>query len=181
MGRTGKGTGRSPLQPSLRYVIVVDVVIFSIRLLEKYSAGMGRNNPHHVRLVRQCLGRQSRSRVGSLCRYHPSGRRIIDLPTQIYPCPSDHPFCNWRCRYFAPPWILILIFATCSLGFGRRVTWTSDLIVPPGHQMTFKNALNVSSANLFLKLVIPSWAMSLTEHTREINVAFKELKVPCPN
>jgi hypothetical protein len=45
---------------------------------------MGRNDPDHVRPVRQCLGRQSRSRVGSLRRYHPSGRLIVDLLAQIF-------------------------------------------------------------------------------------------------
>jgi hypothetical protein len=54
------------------------------------------------------------------------------------------------------------------------------MIVPPGHQMTFKDALNVSSTNLGLKLGIPSWAMSLTGHTRKVNLAFKELEVLCP-
>jgi hypothetical protein len=39
---------------------------FSMRSLEKYSAGMGRNRPHHVRPLRQCLGRQSRNRGGQL-------------------------------------------------------------------------------------------------------------------
>ena len=65
--------------------MVVDVVIFSIRLSEKYSAGMGRNDPDHVRPVRQCLGRQSRSRLGSLRRYHPSGRLTVDLPHTNFP------------------------------------------------------------------------------------------------
>jgi hypothetical protein len=45
---------------------------------------MGRNDPDHVRPVRQCLGRQSRSRVGSLRRYHPSGRLIVHLLAQFF-------------------------------------------------------------------------------------------------
>jgi hypothetical protein len=49
--------------------------------------------------------------------------------------------------------------------------------VPPGHQMTFKDALTVSSSNLALKMVLPSWTMNLTQHTRKINLAFNELKV----
>jgi hypothetical protein len=46
----------------------VEVAIFSTGSLEKYSAGMGRNRPHHVRSLRQCLGRQSRDRGGPLRR-----------------------------------------------------------------------------------------------------------------
>jgi hypothetical protein len=71
---------------------------------------------------------------------------------------------------------------SCSrdLGFGRRVTWTSDLIVPPGHQMTFKDALHVLSSNLIFKIALPKWSMHLTERLRRINLAFDEMKVPCP-
>ncbi len=61
----------------------VEVDIFSTRSLEKYSSGMGRNRPHHVRPIRQCLGRQSRNRVGSLRRYHPSGRSSVDSPARL--------------------------------------------------------------------------------------------------
>ena len=67
------------------------------------------------------------------------------------------------------------------LGFGRRVTWTSDLAVPAGHQMTFKDALHVSSTSLILKIVLPSWTMKLTEHTRKADRAINELKVSHPN
>ena len=41
------------------YWRAVEVDMFSMRSLEKYSASMGRNHPHHVRPIRQCLGRQS--------------------------------------------------------------------------------------------------------------------------
>ncbi|KAI9438703.1 cytochrome P450 [Lactarius indigo] len=70
----------------------------------------------------------------------------------------------------------IALFVIGVAGFGRRVTWTSDLIVPPGHQMTFKDALHILSANLGLKILLPNWAMNLTAHTRKVNLAFNELK-----
>ncbi|KAI0279039.1 cytochrome P450 [Russula aff. rugulosa BPL654] len=60
--------------------------------------------------------------------------------------------------------------------FGRRVTWTSDLVVPPGHQMTFKDALHILSSNLIQKLIAPDWAKNLTKHSRSIELAFTELK-----
>ncbi|KAH9035825.1 cytochrome P450 [Lactarius hengduanensis] len=60
--------------------------------------------------------------------------------------------------------------------FGRRVTWTSNLIVPPGHQMTFKDAFQILSSNMGLKIILPNWAMNLTERTRRVNLAFNELK-----
>jgi hypothetical protein len=57
------------------------------------------------------------------------------------------------------------------------VTWTTDLVVPPGHEMTFKDALHISSTNLALKIVLPDWAKNVTKHTRKVQLAFTELKV----
>ena len=57
------------------------------------------------------------------------------------------------------------------------MTWTSDLVVPPGHQMTFKDALHISSTNLVLKIILPNWTKYLTSHTRKVDLAFTELKV----
>ena len=65
-------------------------------------------------------------------------------------------------------------------GFGRRVTWTSDTVVPPGHQMTFKDALQILSNNIILKIVVPGWAMNLTKQTRKVGLAFTDLKVCSP-
>ena len=58
--------------------------------------------------------------------------------------------------------------------------WTSDLIVPFGHQMTFKDSLHIVASNLVLKIILPSWAMKLSERTRKVELAFNELKVTCP-
>ncbi|KAH9066972.1 cytochrome P450 [Lactarius deliciosus] len=70
----------------------------------------------------------------------------------------------------------IALFVVGAAGFGRRVTWTSDLSVPPDHQMTFKDALRIVSSNLILKMGVPKWAMKLTERTRRVNLAFDELR-----
>jgi len=69
------------------------------------------------------------------------------------------------------------ILMTAIRGFGRRVTWTSDLVIPPDHQMTFKDALHVLSTNLVLKIILPNWAKYLTKHTRAVDLAFTEIKV----
>jgi hypothetical protein len=66
-------------------------------------------------------------------------------------------------------------------GFGRRVTWTSDLVVPPGHQMTFKDALHILSTNLIMKIILPDWAKNLTKHSRKVHQSFVELKVGSSN
>ncbi|KAH9172788.1 cytochrome P450 [Lactarius sanguifluus] len=70
----------------------------------------------------------------------------------------------------------IALFVIGVAGFGRRVTWASDLSVPPGHQMPFKDALYIVSTNLILKMGVPNWAMKLTERTRRVNLAFDELR-----
>ena len=57
------------------------------------------------------------------------------------------------------------------------MTWTSDLVVPAGHQMTFKDALHILSTNLILKIVLPRWAKHVSKHARKIDLAFRELKV----
>ncbi|KAH9057200.1 cytochrome P450 [Lactarius vividus] len=70
----------------------------------------------------------------------------------------------------------IALFVVGVAGFGRRVTWASDLTVPAGHQMPFKDALHIVSTNLILKMGVPNWAMKLTERTRRVNLAFDELR-----
>ncbi|KAN0136291.1 cytochrome P450 monooxygenase [Lactarius tabidus] len=87
-----------------------------------------------------------------------------------------------HCLDITLPVVIILLFLfllvlQLDVGFGRRVTWTSDLIIPPGHQMTFKDALHIVAQQLFLKITLPNWAMNLTAHTRKVNLAFNELKL----
>ena len=43
--------------------------------------------------------------------------------------------------------------------------------------MTFKDALHIMSTNLFLKIILPNWAMNFTKHTRMVDMAFSEIKV----
>ena len=76
---------------------------------------------------------------------------------------------------YAPSQLLNLM--TSTPGFGRRVTWTSDIVVPPGYQMTFKDALHILSTNLIQKMIAPDWAKHLTNHSRNVELAFRELKV----
>jgi hypothetical protein len=57
------------------------------------------------------------------------------------------------------------------------MTWTTDLVVPPGHQMTFKDALHIFSSNLILKVILPNWAKYFSKHAERIDLASMELKV----
>ncbi|KAI8969412.1 cytochrome P450 [Trametes punicea] len=44
-------------------------------------------------------------------------------------------------------------------GFGRRISWVEDNITPPGHSMTFKEALYHVSHLLVLKVIFPDWLL----------------------
>ena len=63
------------------------------------------------------------------------------------------------------------------LGFGRHVTWTSDLDIPPGHQMTFKDALHILSTKIIMKILVPEWAKKLTKEISRVHLASDELEV----
>ncbi|KAI0064392.1 cytochrome P450 [Artomyces pyxidatus] len=69
----------------------------------------------------------------------------------------------------------IALFVIGVAGFGRRISWMDDLIIPEGHKMTFKDALHIVSSDVGLKLIFPDWAMGLTKRTRKVRIAFEEL------
>ena len=142
---------------------------------------MGRDHPNHDGLVRQCLERQVRSCCRSLCGYHPPG--TIPL-AHIIPWSCLNIFIRLPSTLSASQVVYPMQDSNCcshvtASGFGYRVTWITDTVVPPGHQMTFKDALHISSTNLLVKLALPDWAKYLTKHTRKVDLAFTELKVFC--
>lgn len=53
----------------------------------------------------------------------------------------------------------------------------SRLLISSGHKMPFKEALNLSSINLHVKALLPSWLISLRPQWRQANLAFDELFV----
>lgn len=63
------------------------------------------------------------------------------------------------------------------LGFGRQLTWSSDLDIPPGHQMTFKDALHVLSTKIIMKIIVPEWAKNLNKEIGRVHLAFHEMEV----
>ncbi|OJT02987.1 Cytochrome P450 4X1 [Trametes pubescens] len=61
-------------------------------------------------------------------------------------------------------------------GFGRRITWNEDAVAPEGHNITFKDALNVVSRNLFLQVLFPHWLLKWgTSSMRRFYASYKEL------
>ena len=51
------------------------------------------------------------------------------------------------------------------------------MIIPPGHTMTFKDALHIATKDFILKLVVPKWALGLTPRLRKVKLGFEELHV----
>ncbi|KAJ7807793.1 cytochrome P450 [Mycena leptocephala] len=69
----------------------------------------------------------------------------------------------------------IALFVIGAAGFGRKVSWKEDTVVPPGYTMSFKDALHTVSTGTITKFIVPTWAMGLTKHLRHVRVAFNEL------
>lgn len=66
-------------------------------------------------------------------------------------------------------------------GFGRKVSWKDDMVVPSGYTMSFKEALHTVSSSTLIKIIVPKWAMGLTKRLRHVRDAFKELDVRLPS
>ncbi|KAI0716473.1 cytochrome P450 [Earliella scabrosa] len=61
-------------------------------------------------------------------------------------------------------------------GFGRRISWNEDSIAPPGHTLTFKEALHEVSHRLFLQVLFPDWLLrNGNAQMRYFSRAYKEL------
>ncbi|KAJ6474842.1 cytochrome P450 [Mycena sanguinolenta] len=69
----------------------------------------------------------------------------------------------------------IALFVIGVAGFGRKVSWKEDTVVPPGYTMSFKDALHTVSMGTITKLLVPTWAMGLTKHLRHVAAAFSQL------
>ena len=72
------------------------------------------------------------------------------------------------------------MLTTRCAGFGRSMSFTEELEVPPGFTMNFKDALRVVSEGVLIKLLVPKRAVGLTERFREVDRAFTELEVTLP-
>jgi len=61
--------------------------------------------------------------------------------------------------------------------FGRDVSWKEDTSMPPGHEMSYKDALHTATTNSLLKIIVPDWAMGLTKTLRDTKQAYDEIYV----
>ncbi len=78
---------------------------------------------------------------------------------------------------------MLLLWATLpaetfiTVGFGKSISFDEDSIVPPGHSMTFKDALHDFSANVTMGIMAPRWAMGLTSGLRRYFEAYQNVIV----
>jgi hypothetical protein len=65
-----------------------------------------------------------------------------------------------------------------AAGFGYRINW-EDNETPPGHQMSFKQSIEIVAARIFVRLLCPKWLFEWapTKQIREVRDAFSEFRV----
>ena len=61
--------------------------------------------------------------------------------------------------------------------FGRDVSWKEDTSIPPGHKLSYKDALHITTTNNLLRILVPDWAMGLTQKLRDTKQAYDEIHV----
>jgi hypothetical protein len=69
------------------------------------------------------------------------------------------------------------LYVISAAGFGRKMSWKEEKVVPSGHLMSFKTSICTVTTYLIHRLLLPDWAVGLTKKTREIDLGFKELRV----
>ncbi|KDR75779.1 hypothetical protein GALMADRAFT_248468 [Galerina marginata CBS 339.88] len=70
----------------------------------------------------------------------------------------------------------IALFVIGVAGFGRKISWHDDVVIPAGHQMTFKDSLHIASSDIIFKAILPDWALKYgTARLRNVKTAFEEL------
>ncbi|VDB86106.1 unnamed protein product [Peniophora sp. CBMAI 1063] len=69
----------------------------------------------------------------------------------------------------------IALFVIGAAGFGRRISWDSDNYVPPGHQLSFKAALDACAHDMGFRVMFSERILSLTAPGRRVLMEFEEL------
>ncbi|PSS35560.1 hypothetical protein PHLCEN_2v1488, partial [Hermanssonia centrifuga] len=72
----------------------------------------------------------------------------------------------------------IALFVIGAAGFGRRISWQDDLVVQPGHKLTFKDSLHHVSTDIVLKILCPDWFLQYAPIKRlnTCQLAYDELE-----
>ncbi|KAG7445093.1 cytochrome P450 [Guyanagaster necrorhizus] len=62
-------------------------------------------------------------------------------------------------------------------GFGRKMPWQADTVVPPGHTMAFHDAMRLVSTGIILRITVTRWIMGLIPKWVKVRAAFDELEL----
>jgi len=62
--------------------------------------------------------------------------------------------------------VTLALYIISSAGFGKPISFDENTDIPPGHTMTFKDALHIVSIDMTLGIAVPNWAMGLTNRLR---------------
>ncbi|GJE97102.1 cytochrome P450 [Phanerochaete sordida] len=72
----------------------------------------------------------------------------------------------------------VALFVISVAGFGKSASWQSDLLPPPGHKLSFKDALHVVSVDMFIQVACPKllWKFAPTKRIANVKLAYEELE-----
>lgn len=62
-------------------------------------------------------------------------------------------------------------------GFGRRLSWLDDGVIPQGHKMSFRKAIEVATTEYVIKIMVPTWALGLTKRFQHVRNGFDDMHV----
>ncbi|KAF8801152.1 cytochrome P450 [Phlegmacium glaucopus] len=66
---------------------------------------------------------------------------------------------------------------TISVDHCLDITLKEDTIIPPGHTMSYKEALLVTTNDFIIKLLVPGWALGLTARLQKVKLGFEEVQM----
>ncbi|ESK89553.1 cytochrome p450 [Moniliophthora roreri MCA 2997] len=78
---------------------------------------------------------------------------------------------------FLMPCLQFGLRVIAAAGFGKRLGWEKEYLVPPGHQLSFEETFKIVSSDIFIKVLVPNWLPNVTERIRKVRLAFNELKM----
>ena len=126
------------------------------------------------------MGESGRYLNEPCCGHHITGTRLLDWSSFCSLCEALQ-ITLFIIGVAGHSFILFYSFLEIHdpiLGFGKSVSWKKDgAVIPPGHKMTYNDALHITSNNFILKVAVPGWALSLTSRLRKVKLAFEELQV----
>ncbi|EKM51238.1 uncharacterized protein PHACADRAFT_263271 [Phanerochaete carnosa HHB-10118-sp] len=72
----------------------------------------------------------------------------------------------------------VALFVISVAGFGRQVSWQSDLVPSPGHKLSFKDALHVISVDMWIQIFSPKflWNSAPLKRIADVKLGYEELE-----